>query len=378
MAKKIKIALIIRGFHYGGIEKVFEVFFAKMDLSPYEIHFVTNLKNNPERKKVFERMGCVVHELSPMKGHRFSLKNVREYRDLMKEGHFDIVHCNAPDNLLPLWFAKRYKVPVRILHAHTLYTEGYEKKNPLVSFLFKKGFALNASLATHKVAVSQAAGLSVFGKSGDYVILHNPVDLEKFAFRLSSREKIRAQLGLDGSTPLLGHIGRYENDLKNQEFLIDVFSMLQSDLPQCRLLLVGDGHLRGNYEKRVRDAGLEEKVIFTGAVDNVEEYLCAMDLFLLPSRKEGLGIVAVEAQASGLDCILSEKVPSEAAVLSRVTVLGIREEDKARWVKSIRDSLSGDLESKLTLRDDVAPELVSAGYDIRSQTHILESLYRNP
>lgn len=408
---KKRIALFIRCFHHGGIEKVFESYFTHMDLSPFEIHVITHLENDPARMDVFRSMGCIIHELSPVHGHKLTARNLKEYRALFKNNAFDVVHNNMPENLLPLHFAKKAGVPVRILHAHSNYRANLKSKNPLKQKVFAAGFALNAAQATHLIAVSRVAAESAFGakRAQQAFLLPNAIDVRHFAFNKEMREKMRSELRMDNRV-CLGHVGRYENDAKNQEFVLHVFHDYLAVNPQAHLLMIGDGPLRSQYEELMRDLDIKGQVTFTGALKNVADYLQAMDIFLLPSRKEGFGIVALEAQACGLPCLVSTHVPQEVAVTPLVHFLGIDQGTKA-WVDALASIFAPAPESRLASatksgsaaspssdpateqaippapssafprqnkgnRLDFNQQVLQAGYDIAQNASLLSNLYR--
>ena len=378
MTEKIRIALFIRGFHDGGIEKVFETYFTHMDLSPFEIHVITHMPNIPEKKKKFENMGCVIHELSKVHGHKLNRKNFSEYRKLFSLVRFDIVHNNMPENLLPLLYARKYKIPVRILHAHNNYTEGYDKKNPLVRKLFLMGFALNTKNATQLVAVSNVAAESAFAeRSRETLILKNAVDLDKFAFNQDARREIRKKLSIADQEVLFGHIGRYENNQKNQEFVLNLFKVIADTHNHCKLVMIGDGARRGEFMEMANSLGISDKVNFTGTISNVNAYLSAMDIYLFPSRKEGLGIAGVEAQASGLRCIFSDKIPEEANITEEVVVLGIEGEQAVlEWAAEIKKMLPLVLLRGTAERRAAVEQVREAGFGIYTQVTALNKLYR--
>ena len=408
---KKRIALFIRGFHHGGIEKVFESYFTHMDLSPFEIHVITHLENDPARMDVFRSMGCIIHELSPVHGHKLTARNLKEYRALFKNNAFDVVHNNMPENLLPLHFAKKAGVPVRILHAHSNYRANLKNKNPLKQKVFAAGFALNAAQATHLIAVSRVAAESAFGakRAQQAFLLPNAIDVRHFAFNKEMREKMRSELGIDNRV-CLGHVGRYENNAKNQEFVLRVFRDYLAVDPQAHLLMVGDGPLRGQYEELARNLDIEDQVTFTGALKNVADYLQAMDAFLLPSRKEGFGIVALEAQACGLPCLVSTQVPQEVAVTPLVRFLDINQGTE-EWVSALTSVFTSAQDScfapasesnqaafpssdsaieqatsptpspapfkqSTSNRFDFNQQVLQAGYDITQNASLLSNLYR--
>ncbi len=402
---KKRIALFIRGFHHGGIEKVFESYFTHMDLSPFEIHVITHLENDPARMEIFCSMGCIIHELSPVHGHKLTKHNLEECRALFKNNTFDVVHNNMPENLLPLHFAKKAGVPVRILHAHSNYRANLKDKNPLKQKVFAAGFALNAAQATHLIAVSRVAAESAFGvkRAQQAFLLPNAIDVRHFAFNKEMREKMRSELGINNRV-CLGHVGRYENDAKNQEFVLHVFRDYLAVNPQAHLLMIGDGPLRGQYEELAHDLDIKGQVTFTGALKNVADYLQAMDVFLLPSRKEGFGIVALEAQACGLPCLVSTQVPQEVAVTSLVRFLDI-DQGTEEWVNALTSlfdrapapdpSSAAEPSSNPATEQTTSPapspafpgqnkgnrlefnqQVLQAGYDITQNASLLSNLYR--
>lgn len=408
---KKRIALFIRGFHHGGIEKVFESYFTHMDLSLFEIHVITHLENDPARAETFRSMGCIIHELSPVHGHKLTVRNLKEYRALFKNSTFDVVHNNMPENLLPLHFAKKAGVPVRILHAHNNYRANWKNKNPLKQKAFAAGFALNAAQATHLIAVSRVAAESAFGAkhAQQAFLLPNAIDVRHLAFNEEMREKMRSELEISNKI-CLGHVGRYENDAKNQEFVLHVFRDYLAVNPQAHLLMIGDGPLRGQHEELAHDLDIKGQVTFTGALKNVADYLQAMDVFLLPSRKEGFGIVALEAQACGLPCLVSTQVPQEVAVTPLVRFLDIDHGTEA-WVTALASALtpapnpcfafapepnqvaspSSDsateqatsptsspayLKQNTSSRLDFNQQVLQAGYDIAQNASLLSNLYR--
>lgn len=372
--KKKTVAVFIRGFHNGGIEKVFERYFNYMDLTPYEIHFVTHMKNDAEKKKIFTDMGCIIHELSPLRGHKLTKKNFSEYQELFQKNHFDIVHNNTPDNLLPLKYAVKAGVGVRILHAHNDYTRGYSLKQKLLSPLYKFGFALNTSRANCLIGVSKQAAVSAFGKrAGESILLPNAIDLQLFRFDASVRAEYRRKLGIADDAILFGHVGRYENDQKNQEFVLSVFQKYHQTHQNARIVMIGDGKRRPEFEQMAKDLGIADSVVFTGNVPNVPDYLCAMDVYLFPSRKEGLGIAAVEAQASGLYTIISETVPEEVLTTDHAEFLPIAGEGaEARWLEGM-DRAAAWLASRE--RTDSIDQVAAKGYDIHDQKARLEQIY---
>ena len=159
------------------------------------------------------------------------------------------------------------------------------------------------------------AGKWLFGSSL-FTVFNNAIDLSSFSFNRSIRDEQRAGLGAQDDTLVLGNIGRFIPQ-KNQLFLLDVFKAVYAQNPDSILVICGDGKLRPQAEEKARSLGIASAVRFLGQISNVQDVYQALDLFVLPSLYEGLGMVAIEAQASGLPCICSERVPNDVALSSR-------------------------------------------------------------
>lgn len=199
-------------------------------------------------------------------------------------------------------------------------------------------------------------------------IIKNAIDVERYRFSPERRERVRSALGI-GESPLLGTVGGFTY-LKNPEFLIDLFAGLHREHKDAKLLMVGDGELRPAMEKRIADQGLTGSVIMPGWTADVENYLCAMDCFLFPSRFEGFGIAPLEALAAGLPCVVSEAIPEELEFTERLRRMLL---DRFRWAAAVEEMLRM---GKSIDRRTGADVVRAAGYDVRLQAQVLERLYR--
>lgn len=369
--KKIKICIFIKGFHNGGVEKVFENYFSYIDRSKFELHIVTHLKPYEPRKKYFEEMGFKIHEMSPVHVVRISRKNIKEYKSLFETYNFDIVHNNFPEKILPLYMAKKYKVPVRILHSHSDYGVMAEKCNRFIRPIYKCILKYNANkLATHCISCGKYAGISAFGEKNmdkcENIILHNAIDTEKFHYNPDLRIKMRHELNLNDEY-VIGHIGRYEGIEKNQAFIIDVFAKMLEKDSGIHLLMIGDGKLRKDIIDKAKRLNILNKITFTGAVNNVSDYLQAMDCFLFPSLYEGFSVASIEVQCTGLKGVMSDTLDPEMNALKQFGVLSLNAnvEEWADYLFSIKGYS----------RVDKAKELIEAGFDIAHEAKRLELYY---
>lgn len=165
------------------------------------------------------------------------------------------------------------------------------------------------------------------------IIINNGVDLEKFRFNPEIRDKERKKLGLE-KNKIIGHVGRFAYQ-KNHEYLIKIMERLHRIDPNIKLLLIGEGPEKKRIRDLVKSKGLEDTIIFYGTSNSVNDLFQAMDVFVLPSHFEGLPIVGVEAQASGLPVLFSNQITPEAKITQNVEFLGINEENIEEWVKQI-------------------------------------------
>lgn len=208
--------------------------------------------------------------------------------------------------------SKRYGLEHFIVHCHaTKYSD--KPLNAVRNWLLCLPIPF---MKVERFACSEAAGKFLYGKrkmkAGKVYIMHNAIDCEKFKFRPEVRERLRKEMGLEGKF-VIGHVGRFERQ-KNHEFLIRVLAEVKKKMPESVLVLVGEGSLEKQVKQLVRKLELDTSVIFLGQRPDVNDLLHAMDIFLLPSRYEGLGIVLFEAQANGLKCYASDYVPKESSL----------------------------------------------------------------
>jgi len=263
--------------------------------------------------------------------------------------------------------AKKYGIGIRIAHSHCIDFQTDSQLKKLIGDLFK--VPLN-KYANNYFACSKEAGEWLFGNkitnSDKFKIVHNAVDLQKYKFDAETRNKIRSDLKIDSNTVVMGHVGRFVN-LKNHDFLIDIFYEFNQMCKNSKLLLLGTGIKENEIKEKVKKLELEENVIFVGFKNNVNDYMCAMDLFVLPSKAEGLGLVLIEAQASGLKCFASQDVvPEEVNVSNTIEFISLNSSSK-EWA----DSLIKINNERLNNQEIIKQQ----GYDIRDTGKFLQDFY---
>ena len=204
-----------------------------------------------------------------------------------------------------------------------------------------------------------------------FEVINNAVDVDKFKYCGQSREAIRKELGLSKEAYLIGNVGRFEV-AKNHTFIIDVFKNIHDVKPSAVLLLVGEGSLFEEMKEKVMLLGLTEFVYFLGLRSDVERIYSAMDLFFLPSLFEGLPFVLVEAQCSGVNCLVSDAVTKEAFITDLVTSMKL-EDDIKEWVSAV-DHLSTIQKD----RSQYAEVIRQKHYDIGYTAAKLTEIYTKP
>lgn len=322
MSKIIRVLQVLDFLNYNsGVSAVVMNYVTHMRHSNIQCDFLLYEYPNEDFDSTLKTLGAEVYTVCQPTG-----RNILKYRNQVKlffekyGNNYDIIHIHVPNNaFIVLYFARKFGVSVRILHAHNARgADGILKK--IRNYILNKWGILHAS---HYFACSKKAGEYLYGKRKmqQVQVLYNAIDLERFAYKDDWRYEIRKQLGL-GDELLLGHVGRFVGQ-KNHAFLLDLVKELLQDGTQCKLILLGDGPLLNEIKQKAMELEITEAIIFVGVVDNVEQYLSAMDVFLLPSLYEGLPVVCVEAQASGLPCIISNEITKEVQLTDYVTFLDI-------------------------------------------------------
>ena len=307
-------------------------------------------------------------------------KFIKEFRTILDYG-YDVVHLHTKHwkSFVIEELCKEHHVPKVIVHAHNSGVGIFgvldnEKRKHEIELHEEIKRQFSEDMATDFWACSGLASDFLFGEQiprEKIKIMPNAIELEQFAFCQEIRDTYRKKYGLENCF-VLGHVGRFEYQ-KNHEFLIQFFYEISKQISSARLVLLGDGTLVERVKEQVRIFGIENKVLFLGRVDNVNDWYQVMDVFCMPSRFEGLGFVLVEAQASGLPCITSNSIADEVLLTEDIIRLPF---DIAVW-KNEAIAIYEDQSKRLKKRsENIAIEtLKKAGYDIKEQIKCIEEEY---
>ena len=202
--------------------------------------------------------------------------------------------------------------------------------------------------------------------SGRVIIWPNAIETERFAYNEAVRQEMRSSLGLEEKF-VVDHAGGFRNQ-KNHDFLIDIFAEIRKRRDDAVLLLVGGGQLMNEIKAKVMKLGLNDCVIFAGYKGDIERYYQVMDVFVFPSLYEGLGMVAVEAQVSGLPTVCSTEVPDEAKICDACKFIPLSR-SASEWADETFKLCYGHI------RRDMSQYARSAGFDIKQQAQKLTAWY---
>lgn len=364
-SKPIRVLQILGIVAGGGVEAVIMNYYEHIDRNQIQFDFVVHNNSPVDITEKVEAMGGKVYKVTPYTKNVFAF--MYDIYKIIKKNHYTIVHSNmntlSAFSLFAAWMAG---VPVRILHNHSTSVPSETKRNIMKMVLrpFAKLFA-NKYLACSRLAAEWMYGKNCVA-SGKVTIIHNAIDLKKYAFDQDKRDRIRKKLGIENKF-VIGHVGRFMYQ-KNHEFLIDVFSEVAKSEPNVVLLLIGDGPLKSQIMQKVKNLYIEDKVHFLGLRFDVQDLYNAMDLFVLPSYYEGLPVVGIEAQANGLPIIVSEYVTNELHASNLIQFLPLRYGQK-KWANIIKEKAFFE-------RMNVSTELEKKGFEIYKEVASLMQLYK--
>ncbi len=325
----MKILQVVAALTAGGVETLLHSYYEEMDREQFHCDVACFSHYDGVYRQKYEELGCRIAEIPSKKK---LLKSFRTLYRTMKEGRYDIVHVHQDDlsflSILAAWFAG---VPVRIVHSHL----GKYPHSITGRILSAVTTPVMFRLANGYFACSEKAKQEFYPpRLQDRVfIMKNGIQTRRFRFSPEDRRTIRQRYGIADEQILVGCVARI-TEQKNPFFLLEVFSLLHRQDDRYRLMLVGDGVLREQVEAKIIGLGLQEFVVMTGPRDDAFRYYNALDVFVLPSLFEGLGISFVEAQTNGLPTFASLAVPQEAAISDLIEFLPL-EDGPELWARRI-------------------------------------------
>jgi glycosyltransferase involved in cell wall biosynthesis len=366
MEKPVRVLHLVRKMDFGGVQSMIMNYYRNIDRKKVQFDFIVQGKEE----------GFYDNEIRSLGGSIYYVKSIKNlicyYIDIykvLKQNDYKIVHVHQNfANIHGLLLSLINGVPNRISHSHNSYPE-----SSLFRRLIKKiiQYTIN-KLSTNKFACSIIAADWLYGErqraNGNISVINNAIDTKKFIFEDLTRQRKRLELNVSDKI-LIGHIGNF-SEQKNHEFLIDIFYEIYKIQTKAHLILVGQGELEGKVKRKVESMGLTGHVSFLGKRSDINELLNAFDIFLFPSLYEGLPVVIVEAQSTGLKCIISDEISKEIAISSLVTFVELGR-PASEWAKLVLDKLEN------YSRGDMEYVIQENGYDIFQESKKLQDFYIN-
>ena len=362
----IRVAHVIGNWLGGGVESVVMNYYRNIDRSKIQFDFLCSESSTDIPYQEIEKLGGRVI-IIPNYSKVFRYQKV--LTKIFKENKYKIVHSHISTmSIFPLRAAKKAGVPVRIAHSHSTTNKKEKKKNLLKQILRP----LSKVYATDYMCCSELAGRWLFGNkeynNGNVYLLKNAIDLEKFKYDENIRNQKRKELNIEKDTLVIGHVGRFVEQ-KNHRFLIDIFNEVHNQNNNSILLLAGQGPLMPEIKEKVKQLGLENQVKFLGQRSDINQLYQAFDVFCLPSLYEGLPVVGVEAQATGLLCLFSDDMTKETKVLDTTKFISLSYSAK-KWADLL---LSNCVKFE---RRNTESEITRNNFNIKKEKAKLEEKYK--
>ena len=349
----IKVLQIIDGYNFNGIIKL-----------------MLEVEKNIDKNIKFDYLTAlnICNEFNSLNIDRRSLKGRIIYnhrlRKYLKENKYDIVHINSGAFFFTLSCAlicKLSGIKNIIVHSHNV-----PKISKIKKLFIRILNPIYRKITKVHLTCSNLASKSLYTKLDDVIIIKNGIDIDKYKYNESTRNKYRKELNIIDKK-VYGHVGRFSKQ-KNHNFLIDLFYEIQKKENDAILILIGDGPLKKEIEDKVNSLNISDKVLFLGFRDDIDKLLNTFDIFIFPSLYEGLPITLIEAQTNGVPIVVSNNITSEANISNNYYT--VDNYDINSWINTISNI-------KINNRKDSYKNTIKNGYDIKKISKQLEKIYKD-
>jgi|SRR5690554_89816 len=363
MDNPIRVLHVFASLDRGGAEAMIMNLYRNIDRSKVQFDFVVNKSDYTyAHEKEIRLLGGKVFYLP-----RYTITNHIKYKKswqtlLREHPEWKIVHGHhTTPAFIYLKIAKQFN-RTTIAHSHTA---GFDRTIKSKMKVLMRVQVKN--IADYLFACSKKAALWMYGNKHHYAkVIKNSIDAKLFIYNKDNRYKKRKELKLNNKF-VIGHIGRFQKQ-KNHDFIIEIFKEILKRNSNALLLLIGNGELMDKIKNKISDLGIKENVIIIGSRSDVPELLHAMDVFLMPSIYEGLPVTVIEAQASGLKCIISDNITQEVKITNNVEFISLNQSPEY-WVKEVMKYDNG------YERENMYKKICESGYDVKDNAKKLEEFY---
>lgn len=355
----IRVLQCVNNMHRAGLETMLMNYYRYMDRTQIQFDFLTHRPDRADYDDEIERLGGRVYYAPRLYPHHYAAYFSFMTKFFQEHPEYKIMHSHIDAmSYLPLLAGKRAGVPIRIAHSHSTSIDK-DLKYPL-KLLFKNRML---TAANQCAACGAEAGQFLFD-GHEFELIPNAIDAPRFRYDARIRAEMRQSMGLDDKL-VLGHVGRFCYP-KNHEFLIEIFREVLRRRSNAVLLLVGTGEKEEKIREITAAYSMTEAVRFLGSQADVSPFYQAMDVFVMPSRFEGVPLTGVEAQYALLPCVFSDRVPTEGAFTERCSFVPL-EKSAGEWAEQILSVVASERQ---------ALQITDNRYDIHQASQLLADYYR--
>ena len=360
----IRVLQVIEGLNAGGMESMLMNYYRKFDKESIQYDFLVYSPKAHFDDEV-EALGGKIYRITPRRKN--PIKNYFELNKFFKiHTEYQIVQVHqGVTYFAPLVFARKNHVKHIIAHTHGMNPSWVKRQGSLFDWFTRPMIEKNAN---HYIACSNGAAKQIFTdniyKQKNYQVMRNAIEISEYKYNEKTRIEKRKELGLERKY-VIGHVGNFTYP-KNHPFIIEVFSKVIEQNRNSVLVLVGDGVGRKKIHDQVIEYGLQDSVKFLGNRKDVNELLQAFDVFFFPSHYEGLPVSLVEAQASGLRCVVSDTITKEVQITELIEYVSLEVSPEV-WSRAL-------LKNEYT-REDHEKEITEAGYNIDAEVKKMVKYY---
>lgn len=359
----IRILQISYAMNRGGAETLIMNLYRNINRNKVQFDFLLHDNEESEYEAEIKEMGGIIYRIPRFLGYN-KLSYDRELKKfLISHPEYHIIHDHLMDSASETFKVAKKLGRITIAHSH-IANVPFSISNSF-RFFFRKNLY---KISDYRFACSEDAGNWLYRGKADFKVLNNGIETQKYSFSEELRTQKRKELGIDKDEFALLTIGRMVPQ-KNQKRLINIFCSVLKNNPKSSLTIIGEGPLENELKTTVKELGIEKAVSFLGVRSDIPYLLNAFDAFVLPSLFEGLGIVLVEAEASGLPCIFTNTLPKEVDLIPNLIHRVSLTSDNDTWANVILNS------EQLKPRSLGSELIAKANYDIKKISEDLESFY---
>lgn len=357
----IRVLQMTASLFRGGSQNMIVNLYKAIDRNKVQFDFIVDHPELNDLQETVESLGAKVYVMPQFKGTNIIEVKKAWHKFFKDHPEYKIIHSHSRSYAsIYLKIAKQYGLKT-IIHSHNT-SNGSGIKSKIKDILQHD----LRNTADYFIGCSLNAGKWLFGEdiinSNKFFILNNAIDANKFRFDENIRKQYRKELNIENSKVYI-QVGEF-NEQKNHKFTIELFSKLIEKEPNAKLLLVGTGEYFENIKNKINELKLNDNAMLLGRRDDVNKLLMASDVYLMPSNFEGLSLAAIEAQASGIKCLLSDRVSRDVDITKNCEFISL---DINEWLNAC---ISSEYDRKETYN-----QIVKMGYDVNTTAKWLEKFY---